>query len=174
MASFSFDASTAGKILKSYGEASPPRRSRRKSWVCSPRLARKKIAELSGAHCALCSPRLSAGGENVSWRAFSPLVEVGHDPEMAGRSIGGGVSHGKENLFAVGREQRGRNGLEVAQIFVGGEMRGRGCRACLCVGAEAEVRKNGEGNGEDQRAGSEHGARIQRRSGVGGVSSGAN
>src|SRR5262249_6127728 len=29
------------------------------------------MAELSGAHCALCSPRLSAGGEKVSWRGLS-------------------------------------------------------------------------------------------------------
>src|ERR1700722_10280847 len=33
------------------------------------------MAELSGAHCALCSPRLSAGGEKVSWRALSVLAE---------------------------------------------------------------------------------------------------
>ena len=74
MASLSFETSTGGRILKSYGEASPPRRSRRNSWVWSPRLARKKMAELSGAHCALCSPRLSAGGEKVSWRGLSALV----------------------------------------------------------------------------------------------------
>ncbi len=70
-ASFSFDSSTGGIIFRSYGAASPPRKSRRKSWVCASRLARKKMAEPSGAHAPLCSPRLSVGGEKVSWRALS-------------------------------------------------------------------------------------------------------
>ena len=34
----------------------------------------------------------------------------GHDPEMAGRAVGGGVGDGEENLFAVGREQRAQKG----------------------------------------------------------------
>ena len=94
---------------------------------------------------------------------------------MAGGAVGSGMREGEEHLFAIGREDRLGKSFQVAQVFVGGKTGSRrrrgGNGVGLCGGAERNSRENEADERKNQRSESEHGDRIQRRSGVSGVSS---
>ena len=95
-----------------------------------------------------------------------------NEPEMACGAVGGGMRDGEEHLLAVGREHAARKELSGGaglRWWESAERLRRGC--CRSAGLRGEKRgtegKQTKGKSQPE---AKHGVRIQRRSGVGGVS----
>ncbi len=92
MAFFVLESSTAGSNLQIVRSGFAAAHVEAEKLGVLAALGKEEDRVPSGVHCGLRSPRLSAGGENVSWRGLSaPACDRNH-PDVAFGAIGGGIA----------------------------------------------------------------------------------
>ena len=79
------------------------------------------MAELSGRNSGARSPVES--GRSEGELAEGLAGGSGEEPEVGLAAVGGRISKGNDDVFAVGREGGVANGAEVAEVVIGREMR---------------------------------------------------